>query len=212
MAKTQRRYKGDKTRRFRWLEECAAAGVSHGAYRWGGQLAQQSNAVLTKTVYGMQTGQAEKIGRSDRMVRHYRKELEDAGLIETIRSEPERRADGTFTRVFTNVYRFVVRPLQRKKSTSDRPETDFRYNPSLTREIQTLPSEQNRSRGSALDDPSIGPPPDSGEASETGDEDQAADKAWSFDLKHIEEARRHLQPASTETPSASQRRSSAAGH
>lgn len=192
MAKTQRRYKGDKTRRFRWLEECAAAGVSHGAYRWGGQLAQQSNAVLTKTVYGMQTGQAERIGRSDRMVRHYRKELEDAGLIETIRSEPERRPDGTFTRVFTNVYRFVVRPLQRKKSTSDRPETNFRYNPSLTREIQTLPSEEDRMRKSTPEHPSAEPPPDLGGALQTADQDQAAARPWSFDRKQIEEARRHL--------------------
>jgi len=141
MAKTntRRRYKGDKTRRFRWLEQCAEARVSHGAYRWAGQLAQQSNAILSKPVYGFQTKQADKISRCERSVRTYRKELEDAGLIETVRSEPERRPDGTFSRVFTNIYRFVVKPRVVSKSPghTERQHTAGN-NPSLTRDIQTL--------------------------------------------------------------------------
>lgn len=128
-APTRRRYRGDTTRRSRLMEEAATAGISHGAYRWLGEIAARSNATLTKPVYGRQTGQAERIDRSERSVRTYRRECEEAGLIKVIRSQPERRPDGTFGRVFTNIYRFIVRPLRRaQKSSSDRAAADCRSN------------------------------------------------------------------------------------
>jgi hypothetical protein len=143
-TRTRRRYGGDKTRRFRFLERCAAAGISHGAYRWLGDLVTHSNPTLTKPVYGLQTRQGDRIGRCERTVRAYRRECEEAGLIEVMRAEPERRVDGTFGRAFTNVYKFVVGPLRRaRKSSSDRAAAGCRSNPSyFVTDVQTLADEK----------------------------------------------------------------------
>lgn len=121
---------GDKTRRSRWLDAVAQSGVSRGAVAWAVALAQRSNA-MAKPVWGLQVGQAQAIGCSDRQVRRYRRELEQAGLIRTVRSPFERRFDGTIGRMFTNIYQFVIEPLRREKSKSDRPDTPVRSNPSV---------------------------------------------------------------------------------
>lgn len=136
--RSYRRSNGDKTRRGRWLDAVHKSGVSRGAVAWAVALAQRSNATA-KPVWGYQTGQADAIGCSDRQVRRYRVELEEAGLIDTQRGKVERRHDGTIARTMTNLYRFVVAPLVRaRKASSDRPDTDDRSNPSLTGQIQTF--------------------------------------------------------------------------
>ncbi|WP_147261955.1 hypothetical protein [Blastococcus sp. TF02A-26] len=121
---------GDKSRRGRWLDAVVSSGVSRGAVAWAVALAKRSNA-MAKPVWGLQTGQAEEIGCSDRQVRRYRAELERAGLIRTVRAPFERRAGGVIGRMFTNVYQFVVEPLERRKRRSDRPDIDVRSNPSV---------------------------------------------------------------------------------
>ncbi len=133
-----RRAGGDKTRRGRWLDAVSAAPVSRGARAWALALANRSNATA-KPVWGYQTGQAQAIGCSDRQVRRYRVELEKAGLIQTQRGEVERRHDGTIARTMTNLYRFVVAPLvRRKKPSSDRPDIHDRSNPSPKGEMKTI--------------------------------------------------------------------------
>ena len=137
--RSHRRSAGDKTRRGRWLDALAVAPLSRGARAWALHLAHRSS-VTAKPVWGYQIGQAQAIGCSDRQVRRYRKELEEAGLIETQRGRFERRPNGTIGRTFTNLYRFVVAPLvRRKKSSSDRPDTHGRSNPSPKGELITLP-------------------------------------------------------------------------
>jgi hypothetical protein len=121
---------GDKTRRSRWLDAVAQSGVSRGAVAWAVALAQRSNA-MAKPVWGLQTGQAKAIACSDRQVRRYRAELERAGLIRTVRSPFERRINGTIGRMFTNVYQFVIEPLERRKARSHRPDIDVRSNISV---------------------------------------------------------------------------------
>lgn len=91
---------------------------------WAMVLAKRSDA-QGKAVFGRQAGQAKAIGCSDRQVRRYRQELEDAGLIETRRAPFERRADGTIGRMFTNIYQLVVSVMKRKPS-SHRPDTHVR--------------------------------------------------------------------------------------
>jgi hypothetical protein len=108
-------------------------------------LAYRSSATA-KPVWGYQTGQADAIGCSDRQVRRYRVELENAGLIETQRGEVERRPDGTFARTMTNLYRFVVAPLVRRKNPrSDAPDIQDRPTSSLTGDIETF-AEKPRSK------------------------------------------------------------------
>jgi hypothetical protein len=137
-SRAYRRSGGDKTRRGRWLDAVAKAPISRGACAWALTLAQRSNATA-KPVWGYQTGQAKAIGCSDRQVRRYRAELEQAGLIETVRGEVERRHDGTIARTMTNLYRFLVGPLvRRKKSSSHRPDIHDRSNPSLTGHRETF--------------------------------------------------------------------------
>ncbi len=135
-----RRGNGDKTRRARWLDAVVASGVSRGAVAWAALLAKRSNA-SGKPVYGRQTGQAEAIACSDRQVRRYRRELEAAGLIETMRYPFERREDGSIGRMFTNRYFLIVAPL-RRKSRSSRPDADVRENPSIPNGIVIKPSQR----------------------------------------------------------------------
>lgn len=125
---SRRRSHGDNTKRARWLDAVHSSGVSRGAVAWAVALAHRSNAAA-KPVWGYQTGQAKMIRCSDRQVRRYRQELEQAGLIETVRGEVERRSDGTFRRTMTNLYKFLVAPLaRRKKPSSNRPDVSVRPN------------------------------------------------------------------------------------
>jgi len=144
---TPRSYKrstGDKTRRGRWLDAVSDAPLSRGAKAWAMLLAKRSSATA-KPVWGYQTGQAEAIGCSDRQVRRYRRELEQVGLIETCHGAVERHRDGRFSRTMTNLYKFVVAPLaRRRKSKSDAPDIHDRSNPLSKREIETLPDTRNQ--------------------------------------------------------------------
>lgn len=190
-TKTRRRYSGDKTQRARWLDCVHKSGVSRGAVAWAVALAQRSDA-LAKPVWGYQTGQAAEIHCTDRTVRRYRSELESAGLIETVRGKVERRPDGTIARTMTNLYRFVVAPLvRRRKASSHRPDTSDRSNPSLTGHIQTFP-EQKRFESEMAGDGSPIPRPPLDEGVDQTAPDGTDTRSWAFSRKHFEDARRHL--------------------
>lgn len=149
--------KGDPTRRARWLEAVGAARkarqISRGAMCWATALSLRSNGAA-KPVWGLQTGQAADLGVTDRTIRTYRKELESAGLIETVHGAVERRPDGTFRRTITNLYNFLVPArMRREKSSSDRPESILRTNPSPNGEGKTFPRIAVRwTEGCNLDD------------------------------------------------------------
>lgn len=200
-TKTRRRYVGDRTRRGRWLDCVQKSGVSRGAVAWAVTLSQRSNA-QAKPVWGYQTGQAAEIRCTDRTVRRYRVELEQAGLIETVRGKVERRPDGTFARTMTNLYKFIVEPLvRRKKSSSYRPDTDDRTNPFLTEHIQTLP-ERRQFKTTTTDDQSAAPPPLLAEPNQTALASTDA-APWCFSRRRFEDARSHLRKTE-EAPSAPQ--------
>ena len=120
--RSHRRSAGDKTRRGRWLDALAVAPLSRGARAWALHLAHRSS-VTAKPVWGYQVGQAQAIGCSDRQVRRYRKELEEAGLIETQRGRFERRPNGTIGRTFTNLYRSWLRPWSGVRSPAQTDRT-----------------------------------------------------------------------------------------
>lgn len=134
----------DHSRRRRWLTAVNASGVTPGCKAWGLDLADHSDDAA-KPVWGLQTGQAARIGRCERSVRTYRLELEEAGLIRTIRAEPQRdRATGEFFRRHSNTYVFIqptraeleAHRAQRRSTTSasetassDLPAADCRSTP-----------------------------------------------------------------------------------
>lgn len=157
-ASTRRRKIGDYTRRGRWLDSVHKAKLSPGAKAFALCLAARSNSTA-KSVYGTQLKQADEIARSDRSVRRYRKELEEAGLITVVRSSPRRDEQGRFSRLFTNIYNFVVAPLKRQnqKTSPYRPDTGVRSNPTLTssyiKPSGETPEQVNEGRRIVITDP-----------------------------------------------------------
>lgn len=174
--RSYRRAGGDKTRRNRWLEEVSeavrAGKADHGALAWAMRLAKRSNSTLSRFPFGRQTGQADEINRCDRQVRRYRRQLEDAGLIETFRGRVRRGKDGRFYRQETNRYCFVVPPRpKRQKTSSHRGDIDVPLNPLSTRDIETSTPVVTQ----VVDKD---PPP----------------VPFGFDRRHFDEARRRLRP------------------
>jgi hypothetical protein len=142
-SKRHRNPKGDMTRRGRWLDAVNSAfeagRIGRGAMSWALSLSRRSSPTA-KPVWGLQTGQAAALRVTDRTIRRYRKELEQAGLVETQHGEIERRPNGTFRRTITNVYKFLVPAREvRKKASSHRPDTGVLPNPSPKGEVETLP-------------------------------------------------------------------------
>ncbi len=133
----------DRNRRRRFLSAAQNALkrglISRGCRAWLDCLAERSND-YAKPVWGKQTGQAEEVQCTDRTIRTYRKEAEDAGLICTRRALPERNPDGSWGRAHTNMYSFCVPPgkPKRKNPSSSRPESDCRNKPHPTDVEKTL--------------------------------------------------------------------------
>lgn len=103
----RRAAKKDRTRRRRWYTAVNASDVSPGCKAWLHDRGEQSDD-CAKIVYGNQVGQGQRLGRCERTIRTYRKEAEDAGLVLTLRSPPERsKATGQWSRRYTNAYAFT---------------------------------------------------------------------------------------------------------
>lgn len=95
----------DKNRRRRWLDLVNRSKVSRGCRAWLLQLILKSDDAVSKVVFGRQTGQAKLLGCSDRTIRRYRKEAEDAGMIKTLRYRYDPVQGSRF---MTNRYHFNV--------------------------------------------------------------------------------------------------------
>lgn len=100
----------DRNRRRRWLDKVVDSSVSRGCKAWLLALSKMSDD-HGKGVWGLQTGQAKRLGCTDRTIRTYRKEAEEAGLITTHRS-PYDPVIGC--RPKTNYYVFCIPKARRK--------------------------------------------------------------------------------------------------
>lgn len=151
---TNRSNRRDRNRRRRWFTKVHAAKISRGCIAWLVCLAERSSDTA-KPVWGYQEKQAKEIGCSARQVRRYRAEAEEAELIETVRAEPERGANGIWTRARTNIYRFCVPPAKKKAGmpSSDPADTHVPLNHLSTRDIYNLEFKDNHP------DPWSNPPP-----------------------------------------------------
>lgn len=117
-CKPNRADRRDKHRRRRWEsavnKAVAERKITLQCRGWLSRLSEQSSDTM-KPVWGMQWKQAQKCQRTDRMIRIYRAQAEQAGLIETKRAPVTRDSQGRFSRMATNMYVFLVPAAIRKK-------------------------------------------------------------------------------------------------
>jgi hypothetical protein len=149
-------------RRRQWLHTLALdRRLTAGAKAWLMLLASRSSDD-GKPVWGLQTKQAQAIGRSDRSVRRYRDEAEHLGYVRCYRSNPERGPDGTYGRRKTNRY-YLCSPTPSQaprarprasycvlKRRCDLPDSNGRWNPS---EVSETPAHLGRALFASQDVP-----------------------------------------------------------
>lgn len=100
----------DQNRRRRWQDKVTRSPISKGAKVFCFYLASLSDNT-GKGVWGQQKKQAEALGVSERSIRYYRKEAEEAGLIKTCRT-PYDPVLGC--RPKTNYYILCIPPAKRR--------------------------------------------------------------------------------------------------